>query len=196
MEPKFFKSGARFRAWLDKHHDRKAEILVGFYKKASGKASPTYQEMLDEALAYGWIDGITRSLGEDAYTIRYTPRRKRSIWSAINIQRVAALEKEGRMHTAGLAAFAARDPKRAGYSFANRDTTFDPAREQKFRARRKAWAFFEAQPPGYRRSATFWVESAKKDETKERRLAQLIADCAAGKRIDALTSPAKRKANT
>jgi uncharacterized protein YdeI (YjbR/CyaY-like superfamily) len=190
VQPKFFKSGAEFRAWLDKHHDSEDELVAGFYKRGTGKPSPTYQEALDAALAYGWIDGIRRSLDGESYTIRYTPRRKRSIWSAINIKRVAELESRGLMHDSGLAVFAARDPARAGlYSFENAPATLDPARERTLRAKKKAWAFFESQPPGYKRTATFWVESAKREETKDRRLATLIGHSAKGERLPQLTSP-------
>jgi uncharacterized protein YdeI (YjbR/CyaY-like superfamily) len=188
-KPTFFPTPAKFRAWLEAHHTKKTELLVGFYKKASGKPSITWPESVDEALCFGWIDGVRRSLGDDAYTIRFTPRRPSSIWSAINVGRVAALEKAGRMQPAGLRAFAARTEERTGvYSFErNEAAKLTPAQEKVLRSNGKAAVFFDAQPPWYRRAAIHWVISAKREETVERRLAQLVADSAAGKTIPPLT---------
>ena len=194
MEPTFFPTPEDFRAWLAENHDRERELLVGFYKVGSGKPSITWPQSVDEALCYGWIDGVRRSLGDEAYTIRFTPRKAKSTWSAVNIARVAELTAEGRMRPAGLAAFQAREESNSRiYAYENRDkAVFGPALEERFRANEKAWNFFQAQPPGYRKTATFWVASAKQEATRLRRLDQLIADSAEGRRIDQLT-PRKPK---
>ena len=192
MKATFFAKPADFRKWLEKNHDKVPELLVGFYKKGSGKPSMTWPESVDEALCFGWIDGVRRRIDDERYSIRFTPRRPRSIWSNVNTRRVAELTKQGRMHPAGIEAFKARDAKRSGiYSFEQRERNqkLDAAHEAKLRANRKAWTFFQAQPPGYRRLASLWVMSAKKEETQLRRLAVLIADSAAGRRIGLLGNP-------
>jgi uncharacterized protein YdeI (YjbR/CyaY-like superfamily) len=196
MKPKFFATPARFRAWLEAHHAKQTELLVGFYKKGSGKPSITWPESVDEALCFGWIDGVRRSLGDDAYTIRFTPRRPKSIWSAVNVARVAELEQLGKMAPRGLRAFAARTPERTGvYSFERHAAAkLTPAQDRQLRANRKAAAFLDAQPPWYRRATTHWVISAKREETRARRLAHLIRDSAAGRTIGPLTRPAKQAA--
>jgi len=190
-KPIFFATPARFRAWLERHHGARKELLVGFYKAGSGKPSITWPQSVDEALCFGWIDGVRRSLGEDAYTIRFTPRKPTSIWSTINVDKVAELTKSGKMREAGLRAFAARTAARTGvYSFErNEAAKLDASREKQLRANKKAAAFFDAQPPWYRRTALHWVISAKREETRDRRLSQLIADSAAGRRIGPLTRP-------
>jgi uncharacterized protein YdeI (YjbR/CyaY-like superfamily) len=183
--PTFFSTPAAFRAWLETHHETAPELLVGFYKKDSGKPSITWPESVDEALCVGWIDGIRRSLGPEAYTIRFTPRKATSIWSRINVNNVERLTKEGRMRPAGLRAYAARTAARTGvYSFERyKAARLTAAEEKALRANRKAADFFERQPPWYRRVAVHWVTSAKRDETRARRLAVLIEDSAAGRRI-------------
>ncbi len=189
MKATFFATPADFRKWLEKNHDKRPELLVGFYKQGSGKPSMTWPESVDEALCFGWIDGIRRTIDDESYSIRFTPRRAHSIWSNVNTKRVAELTKQGRMHPSGVEAFKASDPKRSGiYSFEQREKNkkLGAAYEAKFRANRKAWAFFEAQPPGYQRLGSLWVMSAKKEDTKLRRLAALIADSAAGRRIGPL----------
>jgi uncharacterized protein YdeI (YjbR/CyaY-like superfamily) len=190
-KPLFFGAPKEFRAWLELHHAAKTELLIGFYKKGSGKPSITWPESVDEALCFGWIDGVRRSLGDDAYTIRFTPRKAASIWSTNNVDKVTALEKLGKMRDAGRRAFAARTAARTGvYSFERLETAkLTGAQEKALRANRKAAAFFDAQPFWYRRTATHWVISAKRDETRDRRLAQLIADSAAGRTIGLLTRP-------
>ena len=190
-KPKFFATPAAFRAWLDAHHETEKELLVGFYKQNSGRASITWPESVDEALCFGWIDGVRHSLGSDAYTIRFTPRKPTSIWSAINVDKVAQLKKRGKMRPAGLRAFALRTAERTGiYSFErNEAAKLTPSQAKALRANRKAQAFLDAQPPWYRRTAIHWVISAKREETRERRLEQLIADSAAGKTIAPLTRP-------
>jgi uncharacterized protein YdeI (YjbR/CyaY-like superfamily) len=192
VKPTFFATPADFRKWFEKNHDTAAELLVGFYKKKSGKPSISWPESVDEALCFGWIDGVRRSIDAESYSIRFTPRRARSIWSNVNTKRVAELTKQGRMHASGLAAYKARDPKRSGiYAFEQRqkDQELDPALEAKIRKNKKAWAFFEDQPPGYRRLMSVYVMSAKKEETRLRRLARLIKDSAAGQRVGILKKP-------
>ena len=192
MKPTFFARPADFRTWLEQNHDKATELLVGFYKKGSGKPSMTWPESVDEALCFGWIDGIRRRIDEESYSIRFSPRRARSIWSNVNTKRFAELTKQGRLHPAGLEAFKARDPKRSGiYSFEQREKhqTLGAAYVAKLRANKKAWAFFQAQPPGYQRLASLFVMSAKKEDTRLRRLAVLIADSAARRRIGVLGKP-------
>ncbi len=178
MKPRFFATPTAWRAWLEKNHATKTELLVGFYKTSSGRPSITWPQSVDEALCFGWIDGVRRSLGEEAYTIRFTPRRATSIWSSVNVARVAALTEQGRMSEAGLRAFAARKPEKTGvYSFERKEhATLSPIEEKQLRANRKAAAFYDAQAPWYRRTALHWVVSAKREDTRARRLAQLIAD--------------------
>jgi uncharacterized protein YdeI (YjbR/CyaY-like superfamily) len=185
IAPRFFETGAAFRAWLESHHERKTELLVGFYKKGSKRGGVTYGEALDEALAFGWIDGVRRSRDAESYTIRFSPRKRGSIWSNINIRHVKRLVAEGRMQAAGLRAYEARTAKRSGiYSFERQPMAFDAAAEQAFAANRKAKTFFDAQPPGYKRVTTFWVMNAKKADTRARRLAHVIDKSARGERID------------
>jgi uncharacterized protein YdeI (YjbR/CyaY-like superfamily) len=193
MKPRFFATPADFRAWLEKHHETEKELLVGFHKKGTGRASITWPESVDEALCFGWIDGVRRSLDAGAYTIRFTPRRPTSIWSAVNVARVEQLTKLGRMRPAGLRAFAARTPERTGvYAFERYEAAkLTKAQEKLLRANREAAAFFEAQPPWYRRTAIHYVASAKREETRQRRLERLIADSAAGRRIGPLQRPGK-----
>jgi uncharacterized protein YdeI (YjbR/CyaY-like superfamily) len=192
MQPTFFATPAEFRAWLERHHADRRELLVGFYKKSSGRPSITWPESVDEALCFGWIDGVRRSLGEKAYTIRFTPRQARSTWSAVNVRRARELIAEGRMTPAGLAAFEARgDDRTAIYSYEQRRAaTLDPDEEQRFRAEAGAWEWFQARPPSYRRAAIHWVTSAKRPETRERRLQALIEDSAAARPVKPLTRPA------
>jgi len=195
MKPKFFPTPADFRAWLEANHGSAKELLVGYYKKDSGRPSITWPESVDEALCYGWIDGVRRSHGDVAYTIRFTPRRSTSIWSAVNVAKVKELTRQGRMRAAGERAFAARTAERTGIYAFERKKAAKLSREEtrRLRANREAAAFFEAQPPGYRRTALHWVVSPKRPETRERRLAQLIADSAAGRRIGPLARPGAPK---
>jgi uncharacterized protein YdeI (YjbR/CyaY-like superfamily) len=191
---KFFRSAAAFRRWLEKNHERADELWIGFYKKDSGKGGITYAQALDEALCFGWIDGIRKSIDADAFTIRFTRRRKNSIWSNVNIRHIERLTAEGRMSAPGLAAYSLRTPERSGvYSFERETAHLEPAMKQRFMKNRQAWKFYEAQPPYYRRITAFWIVGAKKDETRERRLAQLIELSAQGKRLPQLT-PAPRSA--
>jgi uncharacterized protein YdeI (YjbR/CyaY-like superfamily) len=195
MFPIFFRTSAAFRRWLERHHASATELWVGFYKKGSGRPSMTYAESVDEALCFGWIDGVRKSVDADRYVNRFTPRRPGSVWSVINTRRARALIAEGRMHPAGVAAFKTRDPKRSGlYSFEQRKTAALARLETAaFKASKAAWRFFESQPPGYRRLATWWVISAKRPETRVRRLQTLIDDSAAGRRIGPLQRPNARR---
>jgi uncharacterized protein YdeI (YjbR/CyaY-like superfamily) len=191
VKPTFFATPAKLRAWLEAHHETEKELLVGFYKTGSGKKSITWPESVDEALCVGWIDAVRRRIDDEAYSIRFTPRKRTSIWSAVNVARVAALTKLDRMLPAGLAAFAARSEKRtAVYAFERKEAAqLSPEQEKKLRASKKAAAFFDAQAPWYRRTATHWVISAKREETREKRLATLTADSAAGRRLGHLSRP-------
>jgi uncharacterized protein YdeI (YjbR/CyaY-like superfamily) len=180
----FFATPADFRKWLRKHHDSATELWVGFHRKASGMPSLTWPESVDEALCFGWIDGIRKSIDATSYAIRFTPRKKTSKWSKVNIERVKELVAEGRMQPAGLRAFEARDPEKSGYSYEQGKTAeFSAEQLAKFRRNRRAWVHFESEPPGYRRLFTWWVISAKREETRERRLEKLIAECAKGTRL-------------
>jgi len=194
MLPKFFETPAAFRGWLEENHETASELVVGFYKRASGKKSITWPQSVDEALCFGWIDGVRRSLGDHAYTIRFTPRKSTSNWSAINVARVADLTKLGRMRPAGLRAFDARKPeKTAIYAFERKKTaTLTTAQKKRLRANRKAAAFFDAQPPWYQPTVIHWVISAKREETRERRLSILIRDSAAGRTVPPLTRPTRK----
>jgi uncharacterized protein YdeI (YjbR/CyaY-like superfamily) len=195
IEPVFFATPADFRAWLEANHESSAELLVGYYKKGSGKPSITWPESVDQALCFGWIDGVRRSLGDDAYTIRFTPRRPRSVWSAVNVKRAAELIELGQMTPAGMAAFEARTERRSGiysYEQARDAAALDAGQEREFRANPAAWEWFQAQAPSYRRGAIWWVVSAKREETRRRRLAALIEDSAAGRTIGPLTRPGRK----
>ena len=187
-KPTFFATPAAFRAWLRKNHTTADELVVGFYKKGSGIPSITWPEAVDEALCFGWIDGIRRSIDGKRYSNRFTPRRKGSNWSAINVKRVKELIEAGKMMPAGLKAFEAReDDRTAIYSYEQRKAAaFDAAHVRAFRRNAEAWAFFQKQAPWYQRTATHWVISAKREETRERRLATLIEDSAAGQLIGPL----------
>jgi uncharacterized protein YdeI (YjbR/CyaY-like superfamily) len=188
MEPHFFETPAAFRKWLEKHHASARELLAGFHRRDSGKPSITWPESVDQALCFGWIDGVRRRIDDLSYSIRFTPRKAISNWSAINIARVAELTKLGLMQPAGLRAFEQRrEDKSAIYAYENAVRTLAPADEKKFRANRKAWRFFNEQAPSYRRVCIYWVTSAKREETRTRRLATLIEDSASGRRVGVVT---------
>jgi uncharacterized protein YdeI (YjbR/CyaY-like superfamily) len=192
-EPRFFKSGKEWRAWLMKNHAKATELVAGFHKAKSEKKGITYKEALDEALAFGWIDAVRKG-GDTTWSIRFTPRKRTSIWSAINMKRFAELKAAGKIHAAGLATYEGRDLKQQKkYSFENKDAKLSPAFAKKFRADKKAWANFEKMPPSYKHPAIWWVVSAKQEATRERRLATLIADSAAGRRLKHLTRPSAKK---
>ena len=185
LNPKFFQSQAHFRQWLTKNATKQTELWVGFYKKDSGKPSMTYKEALDEALCFGWIDGVRYTIDERSYVIRFTPRRRGSIWSAVNMRRAKELIRLKRMQPAGLKAFEARDPKKSAiYSFEQRQAArLTPEAEARFKSNQTAWTFFTSQAPSYQRIAIYYVVSAKQEETRVRRLERLIDTSAKGKRL-------------
>ena len=181
---RFFATPAEWRAWLEEHHATETELVVGFWKTKTGKACMTWSESVDEALCFGWIDAVRHGVDEESYTIRFTRRKPTSIWSAINVAKVGSLEQQGKMTDAGRAAFANRRADRTGvYSHEQGEIAFD---DGPIRAVPAAWAFWERQPRTYRRQASHWVTSAKRPETREKRLAELIRDCAAGVKVKPL----------
>jgi uncharacterized protein YdeI (YjbR/CyaY-like superfamily) len=188
-DPIFFSTPAELRDWFEANHETATELWHGSYKKATGKPTVTWAEAVDEALCVGWIDSVRYSLDDERSAQRFTPRRKGSNWSAVNIAKVAALTAHGRMRPAGLAAFEARSEARSGvYSYEQRHlAAFEPEEEAAFRANEAAWEWFERSAPSYRQAATYWVVTAKRAETRARRLATLIEDSAAGRRIGPLT---------
>jgi uncharacterized protein YdeI (YjbR/CyaY-like superfamily) len=184
VRPIFFASREALRAWFAEHAATAGVLQVGYYKKHTGKSSLTWQESVDEALCVGWIDGVRHRIDADRFTNRFTPRRKGSHWSQVNIARVQALIAEGRMQPAGLAAFEARQPEKTGRtSYEQRPNELPAAHAKVFRKQKAAWAWFSAQPPGYRRTAIWYVVSAVKPETQAKRLAAVIEASAAGRRI-------------
>jgi uncharacterized protein YdeI (YjbR/CyaY-like superfamily) len=184
MAPTFFPTPADWCKWLETHHATARELLVGFYKRGSGRPSITWPESVDEALCFGWIDGVRKRIDDVSYTIRFTPRKARSIWSNVNVRRVVVLAQEGRMRPAGLAAYEARRENKSGvYSYEKRPEDFPDPYGGQIRKNKAAWTFFQAQPPSYRRAAIWWVVSAKKEETRLKRLGQLIEDSANGRRL-------------
>ena len=184
-KPTFFATPEAFRRWLEKHHETERELLVGFYKTGSGRPSITWPQSVDEALSFGWIDGVRRRIDDESYSIRFTPRKPTSIWSAVNIKRMGELIAEGRVRPAGLAAFARRSAKKSAiYAYEQREAAaLDPAFEKELRRDKAAWKNFQAEAPWYRRTTTYWVMSAKREETRRKRLAELIEASAAGRRI-------------
>ena len=190
MKATFFSSGDDFRRWLEEHSARSAELWVGYFKAGSGTASLTWPESVDHALCYGWIDGIRKSIDEARYMIRFTPRKPISTWSAVNIERVEILIEQGLMRTPGLTAYRARRENRSGiYSYEQRPTRLPEPYDSILEKNALAFNFFSAQPASYRRAAIWWVVSAKKEETRTRRLKQLIADSSRGKRIKQFMKP-------
>ena len=187
-EAVFFADAAELRAWLATNHDKAPELLVGYWKKHTGRKGVSHTEAIEQALCFGWIDSIGRRIDEDRYQVRFTPRRKGSVWSEVNIATVARLTEQGLMQEAGLRAFEQRRPDRvAVYSYEQpADAELEPAHLARLQADAKAWEWFSAQSPSYRRAAVHWVVSAKRAETRERRLDQLIADSAAGRRVPPL----------
>jgi uncharacterized protein YdeI (YjbR/CyaY-like superfamily) len=182
-KPTFFASEADFRRWLEANHASSPELLVGFWKKGSGKPSIDWPQARDQALCFGWIDGIRKSLGDEAYTIRFTPRRKGSVWSKVNLERFEALKSAGLMAPAGERALKESTGPKGIYSYEKPLAKFAPHEEQRFRKSKAAWKYWESQPPGYRKLVLNWVTTAKRPETRAKRLATLIEDCAAGRRI-------------
>ena len=193
MKPRFFATAEEFGAWLEQNHESATELAVGFYKKGSGKPSITWPEAVEQALRFGWIDSVRHSLDEDSYTNRFTPRKPTSNWSAVNVAKVEELKERGLMAPAGLRAYEARTPERTGvYSF-ERNAVLPPDFEERFQAEPAAWEWFQSRPPGYRRTATHWVVSAKREDTRLRRLAQLIDCSGQGRDVPPLARPQKRE---
>jgi len=191
----FFVSPAELRAWFEANHDTATELWLGYHRKRTGRPSVTWQDVVDVELCFGWIDSVRYSLGDDQSAQRITPRRKGSVWSDVNIRRYRELEHIGLVHPRGRAAFEKRDEARSRiYSYENHSRVFDAATEAAFRKRKRAWAFFEEQAPSYRRTAAFWVMSAKRDETRRRRLAKLIESSRNGERLAPFVSPSRRRA--
>jgi uncharacterized protein YdeI (YjbR/CyaY-like superfamily) len=181
----FFESAADFRSWLEQNHEVADQAWIGYWKKTSGRGGLTYAESVDEALCFGWIDGRAGSIDELRYAVRFTPRRKGSIWSNVNVGRVGELTASGRMRDAGLRAFESRRPDRVGvYSQDMENVEFPADLEARFRTHEQAWQFWLKQPPGYRRQMTWWVISAKRDETQRRRMDALIEEHGNGRRLD------------
>src|SRR5258708_5324842 len=182
--PKYFPTPAEFRKWLEKYHAVKQELLVGFHKKDSGKPSMTWPESVKEALCFGWIDGIRRNIDEDSYSIRFTPRKRGSIWSAINIKYANELSEQGLMRPAGLAAFALRRENKSGiYAYEQRTADLPEPYLGQLQKNKRAWKFFESQPAGYRKQMNWWIASAKQEETRLKRLQKLSEESAAGRRL-------------
>jgi uncharacterized protein YdeI (YjbR/CyaY-like superfamily) len=182
MEPTFFKTSTEFRRWLKTNHAKETELWIAFYKKGCGKKGITYQEALDEALCYGWIDGLRKTHDDEAFKIRFSPRKARSLWSAINIKRVGELQEEGRMQKTGLDVFAARKDQ-VGYSIRHAVKDLPPDLKKIFQQHQKAWEFHQAQPPGYRKMLAFWISFAKREETRMKRLRMIIEYAEKGLRI-------------
>ncbi len=182
--PVFFEHQLEFRAWLEVNHETATELIVGYWKVSTGKPSMTWSESVDQALCFGWIDGVRRKLDDESYTIRFSPRKPKSGWSAINIEKIAELTEKGLMMPAGTAAFERRgDQDSTGYRYKEFAAEFPPDFEAQFKEAAVAWEFFESQPPGYRRIASYWVMSAKREETRKSRLERLIEASADRKRL-------------
>ncbi|MBE2267159.1 MAG: YdeI/OmpD-associated family protein [Anaerolinea sp.] len=194
MDIRYFATPADLRRWFEENHETATELQLGYYKKDSGKPSVTWAESVEQALCFGWIDGVRRSVDAERYTIRFTPRKSNSVWSAVNIATVERLTASGLMQPAGLKAFAARKAEKSAiYSFEQGDVSLDPAEEAAFRANAPAWDFFNAQAGSYRKACLWWVISAKKPETRVKRLAELIDTSAAGQTIRQFTPRSKLK---
>jgi uncharacterized protein YdeI (YjbR/CyaY-like superfamily) len=181
MNPTFFTKSSDFRKWLQKNHQKENELLVGFYKVGSGKPSMTWPESVDQALCFGWIDGVRQSIDKDSYQIRFTPRKKTSIWSSVNIRKFEELAKQGLMQTAGFASFEHRTEKKSGiYAFEQKEVNLSPDFIRLFKVNKKGWKYFQALAPSYQKTSANWVMSAKQETTQIKRLMQLIADSESG----------------
>jgi uncharacterized protein YdeI (YjbR/CyaY-like superfamily) len=192
-EPIFFAGPAELRAWLEANYDREKELWVGACKKAAGQPTVTYDQIVEEALCFGWIDGVRKTVDQDRWKIRLSPRKPRSIWSQVNLKRMQELLAHDRVHPHGLQVYESRDPSRTNlYSSEQQDLALAPEYEAQFQQHPEAWAYFHSQPPSYRNPATWWVMSAKQEPTRLRRLAILIDCSAQGRRVPPLTSPGRR----
>lgn len=185
--PTFFRAQQDFRKWFEKNHEREKELLVGFYKITSGRKSITWRESVNEAICFGWIDGVRKSIDDESYCIRFTPRKPTSIWSAINIKKVEELAKKGLMHPSGLTAFSKRQEKKSAiYSYEKKPETLSPEFLQKLKANKKAWVFFQTMAPSYQRSCFHWIMTARQETTKMKRLLELINDSEMKRKIKRL----------
>lgn len=191
LKATFFKTPADFRKWLQKNHTTALELIVGYYKVDSGKPSITWPQSVDQALCFGWIDGIRRSIDTDSYCIRFTPRRPNSLWSAVNIKKMKELQEAGLMTPAGLAVFTNRNPAKT-YSYENKETVLDKKLESAFKKNKKAFTYFSTQTKSYQKTAIHWVMSSPKQETREKRMLTLILDCEAGQKIKPLSYGSKK----
>ena len=188
MTPTFFQTPSAFREWLEQHHAKADALWVGYYKKGSGKQSITWPESVDEALCYGWIDGVRKSIDDISYTIRFTPRKPDSIWSSVNIKRAQALIEQGQVRPAGLKAYQARKENKSGiYSYEQRSVDLEEPYNRLLKTNAAAWRFFQAQPASYRKAVSWWIISAKKEETRLKRLEKLMAYSAQGQRVPEYT---------
>jgi uncharacterized protein YdeI (YjbR/CyaY-like superfamily) len=184
VEPKFFATELDFRKWLDENHKGKTELFVGFYKVNSGRPSMTWSQSVDQALCYGWIDGVRKSIDTESYMIRFTPRNPKSIWSAVNIKKIEELSRQGLMKPSGLALFNSRDLRKSEiYSYETEEVVFSGEFEKKFKTSKKGWAFFQSLPASYRKTATHWVMSARQEALRVKRLEELITDSEAGRKL-------------
>jgi uncharacterized protein YdeI (YjbR/CyaY-like superfamily) len=187
-QPTFFTSQSDFRKWLEENHDKASELIVGFYKVGSGKPGMTWSESVDQAICFGWIDGIRKSIDKDSYFIRFTPRNPKSIWSAVNIRKVETLTAQGLMQAAGIAVHNLRKESKSGiYSYENKEIRLPDDFEKEFRLNEKAWAYFQSMPFSYRKPAIYWVMSARQETTRLKRLAELICDSEAARKIKPLS---------
>lgn len=187
LKPAYFKSGIEFRKWLMQNHDKASELLVGFYKVKSKKQSISWSESVDEALCFGWIDGVRKSIDEESYSIRFTPRKATSIWSSVNIKKVEELSQKCLMHPSGMKAFQNRKENKSGiYSYEKQPSILPKELENIFKSNKKAWKIFSSMPPSYVRTAIHWIVSAKREETKLKRLEELITDSENEKKIKRL----------
>ena len=186
--PTYFATQSDFRNWLAENHDRVSELIVGFYKVGSGKPSMTWSESVDQAICFGWIDGVRQSVDHESYFIRFTPRKPKSIWSGINIKKVEVLSSKGLMTPPGLAAFNISEKSKSKiYSYEKEETMLSAGYEKLFSVNKKAWSFFQAMPKSYKKTAVHWVMSAKQEATREKRLNELITDSEAGRKIKSLS---------
>jgi uncharacterized protein YdeI (YjbR/CyaY-like superfamily) len=194
MKPTFFATPEELRAWFEENHETATELLVGFHKKASGRPSITWPESVEQALCFGWIDGVRRSLDKTSYTIRFSPRKPSSTWSRLNLEKVEELKRRGLMRPAGLRAFENRREAKTGvYSYEQRESAvLPPEYEARLRSNARAWDYWTSRPPSYRKAAVWWVVSAKREATRDRRLARLIEDSENGRTVPPLTPPANR----
>ncbi len=191
----FFESPAELRAWFEANHDTATELWLGYHRKRTGRPTVTWQQVVDQELCFGWIDSVRYSLGEDRSAQRITPRRKGSVWSAVNTRRFKELEEQGLVHPSGRAAFAKRDEARSRiYSYENRPQALDEASEAEFRKHEAAWKFFQVQAPSYRRTVAYWIVSARQEQTKKRRLQEVIEHSRKGERLPQFVSPSRRRA--